>query len=253
MAYSLLDNLLLPSSNSDNFLNDVSDDILSWRRSSRTKKTHNIEDGMIILGIDVGQIHLAECVLKVDLSRRPPFTVMHWEVINLGSGTVSKSVKQLCLVARLKPFWKSADFVIIEQQKRKNTKMVAMSHAIEAVMLMLNKERVCLFASSVAKFNIFRKMTSLGPSTSLIHEEPKDGTPYQKKKVRKCNAIRIIDALLGETKESEIFQLLFQNTPSNQMDDLADAMVYAVAFIYKNEPSKKCLQHDIDKSALIND
>jgi hypothetical protein len=207
----------------------------SWRLpdgSGRPKRNacRYLEHGDSVLAFDVGQSDLAECLLTVNTNARPPFRVQTLRIVPLGLGTITESVKQLVHAARLsqQAHWASADFVVIEQQARINSKMVALSHALQAVCLTLNSERQVLFASSVHKLRLFE---SLGPHcASLIDAEPKGGSVQKRKTIRKKNAVRIATTLLDAGGGSAV---IIEAKPGHR-DDLADALVHASGFVYRN-------------------
>lgn len=195
-------------------------------------------DGDKVLAFDVGQTDLAECLLVVDTGAWPPFKIQRLGIVDIGSGTVTSSVQSLCSIAvSSKGYWADADFVVIEQQARINTKMVALSHALQACLLTLGMAKrravpqmVC-FASSLHKFAIFER---LGESCrSLIHPEPRGGSAQQKKTVRKNNALRLADAMLAAAASGPGTEAL-SGIQSGQRDDLADALVHASGFVYRN-------------------
>jgi hypothetical protein len=155
---------------------------------------------------------------------------------NLGSGTVSDSV--VALVKRIQDepqeMW-SANYVVIEQQARINVKMIALSHALQAAML-LGCTEIATFASSASKFSVFTKMPGL--AGALIRNEPKELSVAKRKKIRKQNSIDLVNAVLLSLPSEETTEYIQQlrDAPADQKDDLADAFVYALSFVYKNEP-----------------
>ena len=213
-----------------------------WVRPKK-KQRFVLNQGDRILAFDVGQIHLAECVLEVDLTKRPPFHVVEWRINNLGAGTVTQSIETLCSMvkdeikgAHRRELWTSVDHIVIEQQDRVNTKMVAMSHALQTALIMIRSKKTPIFASSQHKFGVFRSMKDLPPD--LIKDEPKKGSSYARKKIRKRNSIDLTKAMLRAMgDETSISQL--ETTKADQQDDLADAFVYASGLIYKEEPFQK--------------
>ena len=206
-----------------------------WRRCSRPRK-HSLCDGQTVIGFDVGQIHMGRCVLKFNSARRPPISIVSWRMANLGTGTVALSATALVTRVKASPEEWTADYAVIEQQDRVNTKMIAMSHALQ-VCLMFNGVDDVSFASSACKFAVFRKMPGL--DGTLIKGEPKSLSHAKRKKIRKQNSIDVVKAVLGELPYEEVAEFihLLADTPADQRDDLADAFVYALAFIYKNEPA----------------
>lgn len=215
----------------------------TWRRVKRPRTQTGLEPGHLVMGFDVGQIHMAKCTLQYDDSLRPPVRVVSWDIVNLESGTVAKSVENLAKVIRTAEAdsadsW-TANHIIIEQQDRVNIKMVAMSHALQATLLMHNDPEAYVgFSSSAKKFSVFDDMP--GVRDQIVFTEPKGQTRAKCKKVRKQNSINIVRALfraMPETDEHKAFLAKFNATPADQRDDLADALVYALAFIYKNEAS----------------
>ena len=202
----------------------------TWK--STQKATHSIKSGDLIMAFDVGQTDMAECVLEVDFTRRPPFKLIEWNILNMGGGTVSSSVSALCtLVKTSKDYWKNNRMVIIEQQDNINVKMVAVSHALEGIINMNGCENI-IFASSAHKFEVFKKMDG---SSKLIHEEPKQKGAYACKKIRKQNALLLVIEMLHAMPEGIPALNKLQATKASQKDDLADAFVYASSFIFKNQ------------------
>lgn len=211
----------------------------TWVRPKSTR-TKRLEQGDLVMAFDVGQRHLAECVLKVDTTKRPPFDIIEWCMCDLGSTKTSECVEKLVTRCITRDTWgkRACRFVIIEQQDRKNPTMVAMSHAIQSVLLMrsaeLGNSTEVLFASAAHKFSVFKNMGSV----LLVVDEK--GTHGQRKGIRKKNAVRIASAVLDSMRPAtDTFIDLLNRTKANQKDDLADAFVYASSFIYKNEPIVK--------------
>jgi len=211
----------------------------SWRMVSPMRPTKPpvvLSTGDMILSFDVGQTDMAECVLEVDYSRRPPFQVIEWNILNLGSGTVSDSVAVLFkMIQDRKRYWGDMAFTVIEQQDNVNTKMVAISHALESMIMMKGCPRV-MFASSSQKFGPFLHMPG---SMVMVHQEPKEmGSAYACKKVRKNNALVLVREMLHALPVAEGLPRLNQlkATIASQKDDLADAFIYGSAFIYRHEP-----------------
>lgn len=210
----------------------------TWqRKKSRKKLACSLQQGDKVLAFDVGQIHMGECLLEVDYERRPPFCVKQWNIMNLGSGKLRNTINNLCKeVICNKQYWRECDYIIIEQQDRVNTKMVALSHALQAVIVMLGCT-VPTFASSAHKFSVFKTMPMM-PNT-IILPEMKTASAYKRKKVRKNNSIRLVTNLINampSTESGALLTHLNDETPRNERDDLCDAFVYASAFIYKCEP-----------------
>jgi hypothetical protein len=208
-----------------------------WRRPKKRVAGVALTTGFRVLAFDVGQIHLAACILVVDLTQRPPFKIESWEMINLETSKVRQAVDKLCSVAKTKLAWLTVDAVVIEQQARINVKMVAMSHALQAILTILNPSVTPKFASSACKFSIFENMKHM--DTNIIQIPKSSDTTYVRKRIRKANAVRLARECLEALPDHEQFELLLQLTNKDQQDDLADAFVYASAFIYKNEPFVK--------------
>lgn len=209
----------------------------TWRRLKRKASGKHVKTGDRILAFDVGQIHMAQCILVVDTALRPPFRLdkydTDWQILNLGSGKVSDSVHQLCKIVKAKKGeeWKAVDHVIIEQQARINVKMVALSHVLDSVIQMAGGPRA-IFASSKSKFSIFSTM----PTMSTLQPEPKGKSKYQQKKIRKQNAIDITRQMLLAMPDNGCALIKLRDTAKDQRDDLSDSFVYAAAYIYKHEP-----------------
>jgi hypothetical protein len=219
----------------NNDVHQLTDDPSSrmWRRL-KVKREFKLEHGDQVLAFDVGQIHMAECVLEVDLSRRPPMKVLHWNIMNLGGGKVSNTVINLCNTAKeSKRYWTECKYILIEQQDRVNTKMVAVSHALEAVLIMMGCSTP-KFSSAPRKFSVFQSMRDI--DNSLIQSELKGLSKYKKKRIRKHNSIRLVTSLIETLHHSDDLIEQLNNTKSDEKDDLTDAFIYAAGFIYKNEP-----------------
>jgi hypothetical protein len=205
----------------------------NWNRV-KVKRDYKLENGDKVLAFDVGQIHMAECILEVDLSIRPPMKVLQWNMMNLGGGKVSNTVINLCReAAESKGYWKDCKYIVIEQQDRVNTKMVAVSHALEAVLIMMGCS-VPVFASAPNKFSVFSTMRYM--HESIIQTESKELSKYKKKRIRKQNSIRLVQSIISGLNHREKLTKQLNNLKSDEKDDLADAFVYAAGFIYKNEP-----------------
>jgi hypothetical protein len=202
-----------------------------WKRINK-RKLRDLEDGSLVLAFDVGQIHLAECVLLVDYSSRPPFHVKSWQMNNLGTTKTTDAVRALCVLSVTKPLWAEVNVVVIEQQKKINQTMVSMSFALQAVFNMLNPSAEVYFASSVHKFSVFVHMVGMG----CIEAEDKRNSAYVNKTIRKKNAIRLTREMLNVMNREEPNIQLLEETAADQKDDLCDAFVYACGYIFKNEP-----------------
>jgi hypothetical protein len=212
------------------------------------------------MGFDVGQIHMARCVVEFEPTTRPPLRVVAWDILDLGSGTIARSVETLTALVRTaersdSDDWK-AEHIVIEQQDRINTKMVALSHALQATLLLHNEPNTYIgFASSAKKFSVFESMP--GVVDTVLFREPKTQPAAKRKRVRKQNSINIADALfraLPETAEHEALYRKFQTIDAGMRDDLADALVYAIAYVYKNEdalpPPEKHRKRDAAQRTL---
>jgi len=229
----------LAMENSEPCVDDVVDQPVacSWVRLKRKPKCKQLRTGDRILAFDVGQIHMAQCLLVVDLAARPPFYISDvyedWHILDLGNGKVSDSVEQLCQIATTtkREQWSKVDYVVIEQQAVTNVKMVAMSHVLDAVIQMIGGPRA-RFASSVHKFNVFKTMTDM----TLLRPEPKDKSVHTQKKIRKQNSIDLTAAMLNAIPNSMWAQVQLREISADKRDDIADAFIYASAYIYQNEP-----------------
>lgn len=202
----------------------------TWIRKSKGNQKIQLKDGDTILAFDVGKRNLAECVLQVNMSSRPPFKILHWELNDLGCTKTKEVVEALCKLSTFKSHWLMSTYVLIEQQKHINTTMVAVSHALQAVLLCKAPALDVRFVSSASKFVIFKKMAS----SVLIHHEDKSLSISKRKTIRKKNAIRVCTCMLEALPEESHYLLQFGRY--KKQDDLADAFIYASAFIYKHEP-----------------
>jgi hypothetical protein len=208
----------------------------SWFRVSKSRGKNKIDHGDVILAFDVGQIHLADCMLKVNMDKRPPFDVIKLGMTNLGSKSVRESIDALCTLLKNgdKDEWKEANFILIEQQARINTKMMAMSMGLSAALTMFVGPTP-IFLSSVHKFNTLKQLS--GMAEDIILMENKTNSKSVNKSIRKNNSIRVTRAVfnaIGDDVESH--NTLFELVKANERDDLADAFVYACSFVYKGEP-----------------
>lgn len=204
-----------------------------WRRAKKHRKII-LEENQVVLAFDVGQINMAECMLRVNLQKRPPFDIIHWALINLEKGSVCNTVKSMCTLINdgSKSHWKEADHIIIEQQARVNVKMISLSHALQACLLMYNPKASPVFVSSVHKFNIYRQMPLF--DQSLVQDIKTTGSSvYLDKKRRKQSSINITNTLMEAYPDNACAHGYHV---ASKQDDLADCMIYASAFIYKNEP-----------------
>jgi hypothetical protein len=220
---------LLLTSNKDDSQPEEQSPCSKWARC-KGKPKFALKNGDKVLAFDIGQIHLAECMMEVDLTKRPPFTILHWEMNNLGTSKTTEAVHALCSLAQHKE-WSGVDYLVIEQQDKVNIVMMMMSRAVQAVVTMLNLNVKTVISSSAAKFNVFKKMKGM----TIIKEEPKTMSAYKRKQIRKLNAIKLTSFMLQEMPDGQLYSLLLQETAADQRDDLSDAFVYASGFIYKNE------------------
>ena len=185
-----------------------------------------------MLAFDVGFGHLAECMLRFTPETNPPFELLEWNLINLDAKKTADAVAAfVALALGRRGYWPNVCHVVIEQQDKVNTKMVAMSHAIQATIAALGGPRA-VFASSRAKFSVFATMTGL----DAVHPYPASASASQRKTIRKNNSIRICKEMLKDMDDTpiEFMEKLVRGV--KKKDDLADAFVYASAFIFKHEP-----------------
>jgi hypothetical protein len=207
----------------------------TYKRYKRTPNKAFLKQGDYVLAFDIGQTDMAYCLLKYTNKHRPPMEIIDWSIMNIGSGTVTNSVVELCKQVQLQKTWSNVNYVVIEQQARINTKMVAISHALQACLVMFGCADV-RFASSACKFSVFHSM----PLVTILKPEPKDKSVSQRKKIRKLNSIlltyNIIDGIDVSSDNASMCCSRFSKAGSSTKDDYADSFVYAAAFIYKHEP-----------------
>jgi len=212
-------------------------DATQWVRSKK-KRDHVLNHGDRILAFDVGQRDLGVCVVVVDKALRPPLRLEQWEVVDLGSGgTVRDSVRAFCQLVH-SGRWDDVDVCVIEQQARVNIKMVALSHSIQASLLTHRPGMRVVFASSCHKFSVFQGMP--GVDELVLSEKGATGeksttSAYAQKKIRKVNAIRLVACLLASMPDHQAFAEQMAQAKAHQKDDLADSLVYAAAYVFKNE------------------
>ena len=217
---------------------------MDWVRNKK-RRDFKLEHGDRVLAFDVGQRDLGVCEVIVDMRHRPPLEVMDWRVTDLGSNKVSDTVIAFTKLVRSGK-WDGVRACVIEQQDRINTKMVAMSHAIQSSLLTQYPDMHVVFASSSQKFGVFKTMSGI---EQLVHDEKAraGASSYEKKKIRKLNSIRLARHILSLLPEHDMFIERLDDEKAGKKDDLADSFVYALAFVYKNEDL-----HDLRSFAYKN-
>jgi len=197
----------------------------------------DLKIGDVILGIDIGFVNLAVCQIHVtSLEGKTPFAITDWKLINLGTTKISEACVKLVDLLEKEAHWAASRYIVIEHQSPKfMARNVALAHAMQVGLLMVAKCIGCpmptiLFAAPKAKFAPLIKV-----GFTLQHDEQKETKESQRKKARKQNAVELSHALLDLLQNKEYKQQL-TNSKVGEKDDLADAMVYAVGFIYRNLP-----------------
>lgn len=206
---------------------------MKWKRLTRRRTGGvDLEPGDTVLAFDVGFGHLAECMVRFTPETNPPFELLEWNLIDLDAKKTADAVAAfVALALGRRGYWPQVSHVVIEQQDKVNTKMVAMSHAIQATIAALGGPRA-VFASSRAKFSVFATMVGL----DAVHPYPTSASASQRKTIRKNNSIRICKEMLKDMDDTpiEFMEKLVRGV--KKKDDLADAFVYASAFIFKHAP-----------------
>lgn len=184
---------------------------------------------MWVCGIDPGVRDLATCVMRVDNTAEPPFSVQEWKVTDLAeyvgrkfsrppsSGwevPVEDAVSAVVLFVQdlVKGLPQSTTFVIERQFKCE--RLVALSHAIQATLETLGYKTV-KFVHSMSRFNVVGQYG--------LADDPLATTGNVKKR-----SLYLVRKLLDKADPKRREQL--DKAPKHTQDDFSDSFLFALSF-----------------------
>lgn len=209
-----------------------------------------MQSGDRICGFDFGskQRQIAFCLLEVDFDAPNNFRVIEWDFVCF---PVNESVAKIgaALVEKLRdqPSLFLAQWFVLETQPPKNIKSYAISHILATALRWRNPTSTLRFMSASQKFTILDKEKQWIPAEST-KKNLKDTTSAKmsrRYRQRKKWAVNICDSMTRSLQQGtgRTFGLL-DTSPfgryraAKKKDDLADAMLYALAILLKT-PQKE--------------
>ena len=183
-----------------------------------TKK--RLADGDHIAGIDIGRRRnqIVLCKIRVDSTHPDGFTIVKWGGIDFsGSDSLTNITRLLCILHEPSL---ECDYMCIEQQSSRNVWCFGLSHVLQAYMNLVHPACMVRHVSPRAKFTV------LDPYMKF-----KRGSTYR---AQKRWAVDLCDKLI-ENQEATSCDTF--NTWEKK-DDLADAFLYACAFLRQNRPKR---------------
>jgi len=165
----------------------------------------------MILGIDVGQKNMGVCVVSPQTKRISRWTV--WESV----GTWAKDVHGMLHQNATDDFLEGVSHVVIERQPSKNPSMTRIMHYLEFFFVtrglhvtLQDPKHKLLYAAASPWFP--------GDSTD------REWTYRHRKKL----AVQTVDTMLLEDRDNQPLAHVFKD--SKKKDDLADALLHALAY-----------------------
>ena len=190
---------------------------------------------MKILSIDVGTRNLGVCILDAPLNAPDapvPFSILHWEVIDLHASTSSSATRSCVGAFWSRPTFYDVDVVLIESQDRAVSKMRRLSNAIEShfetVRVVLGKTYRIDWSSGDVKLRAYD-----GP---VVWETPKTKSKYRMNKLVGEEHARALLKQWGADERLEWYEALAKK------DDSADCLLQAVYYAKndkKRAPAKR--------------
>ena len=174
-------------------------------------------DGDRIVGIDFGKERnqMVVCKLKVDSSREDGFRIIAWDAIDLGKVTSLRHA--IDVFATLDPPGiLAAEWVLLEQQSARNRFCYGFAHSILMWYKILYPDTHVRFVSPRSKFTILDSK-----------QKYKCGNSYY---AQKKWAVHVCKSLIELQPEEQV--KVFHTW--EKKDDLADAFLYARAFLNEN-------------------
>jgi hypothetical protein len=185
-----------------------------------------LRDGDHIVGVDIGrrQNQLVLCKLRVDSTHADGFTMVSWGGVDFrGNDSLATVTRELC---EMKEPRLRCDYMCIEQQSSRNVWCFGLAHVLQAYM------HITYPACSVRHTAPRSKFATLDPQQLL-----KRGSTYR---AQKRWAVDLCERLIANQHAAscKIF------TQWEKKDDLADAFLYACAFLRQKKPQAKKTRDD---------
>lgn len=184
-----------------------------------------------VLGIDVGEKHMGVCLLRpgraADGSQD---AIEHWEVREIASESarsVARSLEPLASMARDLAARDEGVTAVIERQPPKNQKMRRLQHYVEMAMTLAD-DRVEVVVQDPGHKLQYAATTPAWPS-----EPPASWTYAARKKL----AVQTATAMVAGREEWAA-----RLAASRKKDDMADALLHAMAFAHHLAPLHRAKQ-----------
>lgn len=173
-----------------------------------------IKSGDIVVGFDFGRLknHIVAARIRVNESHADQYELISWDIYNFETPTLRKKLQSLVEIQM------EGDWFILETQTRTNTQCFVLAHALETMLLCRNVPPSHIFSSSSkGKFKILDAEEKFKPAAKKMSHA-----------IMKKWAVNLTTHYLKTQQGCELFYSM------KKKDDLADAFLYAVAFVKKN-------------------
>lgn len=187
-----------------------------------------IKNGDIVVGFDFGRLrnHIVGTRIRIDHSHEDNFEILSWQMIDLEGSCMR--VKLQSLFEMQSDLWpgegkESPDWYIMESQVPRNPTCYALAAAFEMFLMGRGVPANRIFsASSLGKFKTLDPKNDFRPGNV--------GVEQRHALMKKWAVLLATEKMKNQTAAATDY---FNSAPKK--DDLADAFLYAVAFIEKHK------------------